>query len=62
MQGTYDEERDEITVTLSYKNVEQLYAAKKHMRRESRNLFTLSKQQEDGVTVVVAVAWEAQGE
>lgn len=56
MQASVD--GDNVTVTLSYANVEDLYLAIQHMQRDSRNMFTLSKQQDDGIHVVVAVCFE----
>lgn len=50
---------NEVWITLSYKNVRELHDAVEHMRNHpSHNVFSLSKQQEDGVFVVVEVPKE----
>lgn len=55
MQGRVDHDTCTMHVTLSYDNVQQLFEAMQHMGHSSHNSFTLTKRQEDGVTVVVEV-------
>lgn len=56
MQAAVD--GNKVSVTLSYDNVQQLYDAMQHMGSSSHNMFTLSKTQDDGIDVIVAVCKE----